>query len=317
MKVVVTDRCAPEALQLLRSTENLQVQVSATPQPSADELSGAVAMLIRSRTRIDSPLLQMAPSLRCVVSATSGFDHIDLTALVGRKDIAIMHTPDANSTSAAELTWALVLACARRLPETRAAVESGTWQRERMVGLELAGLTYGIVGFGRIGRKVAKMAQGFGMQVLAYDPYLDADAMASVTRAQQLQDLLRASDVMSFHVPKTAQTEKMLNAETIALVRPTAILVNTSRGSVWDEAAVRARLKAGELRSVGLDVFTDEPLPKDSPWLDLPHAVLTPHIGATTQAAFLRSSLAAAQKLIEFLRHGTASDVLPPSAAWY
>lgn len=317
-RVLITDRVAPDTLAWLERQPGIQVVRSAHEgRPTSDEILGTHAWLIRSRTLVDEKILAQARQLQVIVTATSGFDHIDLEA-ARRWGITVMHTPTANIESAAQLTWSLVLACAHRLPEAREMVLSGQWRRDQITGVELHGRTYGVVGLGRIGRRVAKLAQAFGMNVVAHDPYQD-DALFEALNVQRtdFESTLRQSDVVSFHVPKTLETDLMLRPEHLNKLPRPLILVNTSRGSVIGEETLLEGLRKGWLKAVGLDVYESEPLPTNSELLKTPGVVLSPHIGANTEDAFYKASQLAAQKLISFFLDGSTSDTLPPRVPWY
>ncbi|NLB12962.1 MAG: hydroxyacid dehydrogenase [Gammaproteobacteria bacterium] len=317
-KILITDRFAPDALQRLQGDGRFDIVQGCDPfhQP-AQYLADAHALMIRSRTRIDAALLARAPQLRVIVTCTSGFDHIDLAA-TAQRGISVMFTPGANAASAAQLTWALILSCANAIPRADAGLREGGWSRESLVGIELAERCIGIVGLGRIGIRVARIAQAFGMQVLACDPFIDAAVFHQHdAEAVELDELLQRSHVISFHVPRTAQTRAMLDRARFAQLRPDAILVNTSRGGVFDEADLCHALQHGQLHAAGLDVFSHEPLPPDSPLRRQPGVVLSPHIGAYTEAAFSKASNETADKLLAFFNTGEIRDRLPPEAAWY
>lgn len=320
-RALVTDRFDIEALAYLQSDKNLEVSTSASPIPTAEELRRVQGLVIRSRTKINAALLNQAPRLEVIVTATSGFDHIDLKLTAARK-IVVMHTPDANAASAAELTWALVLACARRIPEAHRGIKSGDWNRDSLVGTQLSGKTYGIIGLGRIGMRVAKIARAFDMQVIAYDPYQE-DTQFAAAHAQRMsyEELFKLSDVVSFHVPATNETQFMLNEANIEFLNRGVILINASRGSVIAEKALILALERGWLTALGLDVFEREPLPRHSPLMNYPNVVLTPHLGATTGGAFAQASHEAAEKMRVFagspLNARVSSDRLPPEADWF
>jgi D-3-phosphoglycerate dehydrogenase / 2-oxoglutarate reductase len=322
VKVLITDRFDLNAEAHLKGhSKNLEVMRSKTPVPSSEELKGVQALIIRSRTKITKAFLETAPDLKFIVTSTSGFDHIDFEATKAR-GILTAYTPNANVQSAAELTWALVLACARRVPESGKAIRNGNWDREALNGIELAGKTYGVIGFGRIGKTVAKLAQAFGMRVLAYDPYIDDEEFTSRGVARfGCDEVLRMSDVVSLHVPATEETSPLLRSTYLSLLQSHAILVNTSRGSAIHERALIDVLQAGKLRAVGLDVFEKEPLDRHSELTRFNNVVLTPHLGATTTEAFAKSSLEAAEKVLKFFASGSISepisDSLPPEAEWY
>lgn len=317
-KVLVTDRLAQDAHLYLQRQENLEVVRADSPtHPPLEHLVSAHALLIRSRTQIDEALLKKASQLQLIVTATSGFDHIDLEA-TQKWGITVMHTPKANVESAAQLTWGLVLSCASRLREAHQQVKTGEWHRDRLVGLELSGRTYGVIGLGRIGSRVAQIATAFGMQVIAFDPYQD-DIVFERLGVERLsfEEVLKTADIVSFHVPKTLETERMLHRSHFEYIHRGIILVNSSRGSVIDEGDLTEALEKGWIRAAGLDVFEKEPLARTSKLLPLPNVVLSPHIGANTEEAFFKASQLAAQKLVSFFMDGSTSDSLPPRVPWY
>ena len=315
-RVLITDRFDLDASTRLNLDSRFEVQRSTTPCPSEKELEGIEALIIRSRTRIDAELLQHAPRLQLIITTTSGFEHIDLKATSAQAPrLKVLHTPEANAASACELTWALVLACARRLQQSSRALKAGDWAREALIGHELRGKTFGVVGLGRIGSRVARIASAFDMQVVAFDPYLEQfpQNVSSVA----FEELLRLSDVISFHVPATNETRHMLSQNGFAALSRQAIVVNTSRGSVICERDLLQALTAGKIFACGLDVFEREPLARDSTLQTFPNVVLTPHLGATTGAAFAAASHEAVDKLIRYIESGATSDLLPPTAPWF
>jgi D-3-phosphoglycerate dehydrogenase len=315
--VLITDRFDIEAMALLRGQKSLNVQISEQPLPNPAELARVHALVIRSRTKVGHALLDQAPHLKMIVSATSGFDHIDLKETKSR-GLCVMHTPDANAASAAELTWALVLACARRVTEAGKAVRGFDWKRESLIGTQLNGKTYGIVGLGRIGKRVAQMARAFGMNVVAFDPYIDADIFQSAhAERMSLDELLKMADVVSVHVPKSAETQRMFTLANLEELNHGTIFVNTSRGSVVSEKDLCHAIEQGWIKACGLDVFEIEPLSPQSKLNRFPNVVLTPHLGATTVEAFSQASVEAARKVMTFFENGSTSDTLPPATEWY
>jgi len=315
--VLITDRFAPEAAQLLRQDSRVVLRQAESPTPTSDELSWANALVIRSRTRIDAKLLQLAPELRLIITTTSGFDHIDLKAIQASRVFAA-HTPDANATSAAELTWALILACTRKLLDAHHGVLRGDWNRQQYLGSELEGKTLGIIGLGRIGGRVARIGRAFGMRILAFDPYIDDDRLQEChAQRQSLYELLQSSDVISLHVPLTKKTKNLLSTPALEKISDHGILVNTSRGEVIDEPSLLRQLNQAKLAAVGLDVFAREPLPLEAELCKHPRVVLSPHIGATTSEAFLKASVAASQLVLRYLDSGQVENQLPPQAEWW
>lgn len=316
-KVLVTDRFSPEAFAKLKANSKLEVAQTASHVPTADELQSANALVIRSRTKIHSELLSQAPQLKVIVTSTSGFDHIDFNA-TQKQNIAVMHTPVSNALSAAEMTWLLVLACARKFTQAQAQLKKGEWKRDLLAGTQLSGKTYGVIGLGRIGSRVAKFAQAFGMNVIAFDPYIESeDFQKAQAERVSFEELFRRADFVSLHVPATSETKKMINFRVLEGASSDLILVNTSRGDVVNEPELIKALDQNVIKGVGLDVFTTEPLAQSSPLLKMPQVVLSPHIGATTTEAFEASSREAATKIIDFVENGRTSDSLPPKAPWF
>jgi D-3-phosphoglycerate dehydrogenase len=241
--------------------------------------------VVRSATKVGDDLLQKAPHLRVVGRAGVGVDNIDLEAATGR-GVAVINAPAGNTVSAAELTLALMLAMARKVPAADASVRTGAWARASFKGAELRDRTLGLVGAGRIGGAVATRCRAFGMHVLAYDPYLTEERAQDlrVERAT-LDRVIEGADILSVHVPLTDDTRGLVDARSIARMKKGAFLVNVARGGVVDEADLVAALESGHLAGAALDVFESEPLPSDSPLRGAPNLVLTPHLGASTAEA--------------------------------
>ena len=311
VKVLITERFSLNALQRLKGQPGLDVQVVSSVQELHKlDLSAYEILVIRSKTKITSKFLQSAKSLKFVVTSTSGFDHIDLEASAAN-GVKVCYTPDANAQSAAELTWALLLACVRKINKAQQAVKSGNWNREVLIGKELAGKTLGIIGLGRVGKRVARIARAFDMNILAHDPYInEEDFKAANAQRCGWEEVLRGCDVLTLHVPLTRETRHFINAPTLECVNDGVILINTSRGQVVNEQEVMRELREGRVWAMGLDVFESEPLPKDSALLELDNVILTPHIGATTDEAFERASQAAVDKVIAFREGKKVCDLL-------
>lgn len=315
--VLVTDRLAAESWVTLDSQNFIQLKRSQATKPTAEELKGVHGLLIRSRTVVDEALLKSAPELQVIVTSTSGFDHIDLDACQ-QWGITVMFTPEANVASAAELSWSLILACCRKMEQARTQVLKGDWKRDLLIGTELSHKTLGIVGLGRIGSRMATIAKAFQMPVIAYDPFVEEDVFEKYgAQRVAFEELLKSSDILSFHVPKTAMTKNMLNRSHFEYIHRGVILVNTSRGTVIQENDLIEALQQGWVGAAGLDVFEKEPLPKEHRLMQMPNVVLTPHIGANTHEAYSKSSEAGALKILRFFIDGSTSDTLPPKAAWY
>ena len=318
-RVLITDRFDVDAYALLVGHSRIEVRRSATPTPTSDELEWAQALIIRSRTKIHLELLTQAKSLKVICTATSGFDHFDFSATRRFPQLTCMFTPEANAASACELTWALVLASARKIVDAHRSVKTGDWRRDSLMGTQLQGKTYGVIGLGRIGGRIAKVANAFGMNVIAYDPYRD-DSYFAATQTQRvsLDEIFKLSDVVSIHVPATAETQFMIHRNLLESDEPNdhLIFVNTSRGTVIHEKLLIEALENKWITACGLDVFEREPLAQHSRLTQLPNVVLSPHIGATTDEAFHLASKEAAEKIITFVVSGLTADPLPPNEVW-
>lgn len=310
--VAVTDRYTTESLAHLR--QRLECEVITTPlhQLTDKEKSRLTALLIRSRTKVDRDLLNSLPNLQAIVTATSGYDHIDLEA-TKEKHIATMFTPDANTESAAELTLMMMLGVLRRVTEVGRLLRDGRWRDELSTGLELKNKTVGIVGLGRVGSRVAELLQTFKSHVIAHDPYQSDERFLKLDiERQSLVEVFAQADILSFHVPLNAETRRMIRAETLELTKEGVILINTSRGQVIDEGALVSGLDSGQIWGAGLDVFEHEPLARDSRLRRMKQVVLTPHIGAYTDEAYAQASFQAVQSLVHFIKTGEIIDNLPP-----
>jgi D-3-phosphoglycerate dehydrogenase len=286
-RVVVADRVADSGLTLLAGTPGVEVvSVAGKPREELDRaLAGAHALIVRSETRVTADLLARAPHLRVVARAGTGVDTIDVHAAT-RRGIAVMNAPGANTVSAGEHALGLLLALVRRIPDAAAAMRRGDWDRKRFEGTELRGKTMGVVGLGRIGGHVAQLARAFGMNVVAHDPYLLPERAAELqVRLLPLEDLLRSADVVTLHVALTDQTLHLINADRLRLMKPTAVLINTARGELVDEAALAEAVREARIAGAAIDVFAVEPLAADSPLRGLDRVILTPHLAASTAEA--------------------------------
>lgn len=269
--------------------------------------AGARALVVRNRTRVDARLLAAAPALRVVGRLGAGLDNVDVAAC-RRRGVEVVHAPDANAVSVAEMTLALVLALARRLAPADAHVRGGGWERQAFAGMELDGKTLGILGFGRIGRLVAGRARAFGMRLLTHHPRLsagDPDLVRLGVELVPLDDLLAGCDVLTVHLPLTPATRNLLDAAALARLRPGAHLVNVGRGGVVDEAALADALEQGRLAGAALDVRASEPPGAGDPVAArlnrLPNVLLTPHVAGLTAEAQRRTCLQVARDVLRVL----------------
>ncbi len=300
-KILVSDPLEATGLAMLRDSGHDVLEVPAERRGSLPELiADRDALVVRSGTQVTADLLAAGKALKVVGRAGIGVDNIDVAAAT-ELGILVVNAPTANLLSAAEHTFALMLAVARNIATADADIKSGAWNRKKFVGAELQGKTLGVVGFGRIGRQVARRARAFDMRLVAYDPFLDSDAIRREdAEPATLAELLAHSDVVTLHVPMTDETRGLLDSDKIGAMKRGAILVNCARGGVVDEAALLAALEAGHLGGAGLDVFAQEP-PADYRLAGHPRVVATPHLGAQTREAQVRISTETAKMVLKAL----------------
>ncbi|MFL5854502.1 MAG: 2-hydroxyacid dehydrogenase [Solirubrobacteraceae bacterium] len=300
--VFVTRRLPGTALKRLAAEHEVDVWPERTPPPPdvlrerAAHVDGLLALLT---DLIDAALIESCPNLRVISNYAVGSDNVDLEAAAAR-GIPVGITPDVLTEATADLAFAGLLAAARRLPEALAAVREGrwqTWEPDWLLGHDVHGATLGIVGYGRIGRAVARRAHGFSMRILA-------------TPRVPLDELLAQSDAVTLHVPLTSETRHLIDADALARMKPTAILVNTARGGVVDQQALARALHRGEIAGAALDVTDPEPLPPDHPLLEAPSLLVLPHIGSATHTARERMADLAVDNLLA----GLAGAPLPHAA---
>ncbi len=254
---------------------------------------GVDAVLIRSATKMDAEAIAAAKGLKVIARAGVGLDNVEIPAATAA-GVMVVNAPTSNIVSAAELAIGLLLASARFISPAHAALRNGKWARSKYTGAELFEKTLGIVGFGRIGQLVAARMQAFGMDVVAYDPYLQPARAAQLNvRLVELDELLKISDFITIHLPKTKETANLIGTEALKKVKPSVRIINAARGGVLDEAALYVALKEGRVAGAGLDVFATEPC-TDSPLFELDNVVATPHLGASTDEAQERAGIAVA-----------------------
>lgn len=287
LRVVVADKLAAGGLNELSRVPGIEVmQLAGKPRAELEAaLAGAHALIVRSETRVTAELLHRAPLLRVIARAGIGVDTIDVTAAT-RRGIAVMNAPGANTVSAAEHAMGLLLSLVRHIPWAAESMRRGEWDRKKYEGTELRGKTIGVVGLGRIGGHVAGLAKAFGMTVIAHDPYLPPERAAELqVKLLPLDQLLKQADVVTLHVALTDQTRHLINAERLATMKSTAVLINTARGELVDEQALAEAITAKRIAGAAIDVFATEPLPAESPLRKLDRVILTPHLAASTAEA--------------------------------
>ncbi|NJE76476.1 hydroxyacid dehydrogenase [Thermococcus sp. ES12] len=303
MKVLVAAPLHERAIEVLKNAGFEVIYEEYPDEEKLVELVGDVdAIIVRSKPRVTRKVIEAAPKLKVIGRAGVGLDNIDLEAAKER-GIKVVNSPGASSRSVAELAVALMFAVARKIAFADRKMREGIWAKKQCMGMELEGKTLGIVGFGRIGYSIAKIARALGMNVLLYDPYPNEERAREVGgKFVPLEELLKESDVVTLHVPLVEQTYHLINEERLRLMKPTAILINAARGAVVDTSALVKALQGGWIAGAGLDVFEEEPLPKDHPLTKLDNVVLTPHIGASTVEAQMRAGVQVAEQIVEILK---------------
>ena len=287
MKILVSDKLAEEGLDILREGGAFEVDTKYdhTPETLKAAIAGYDALVIRSGTQVSADIIQAATKLKVIGRAGVGLDNVDLKAAT-KKGIIAMNTPGGNTTSTAEHAFSLIMALSRNIPQACSSMKAGKWERNKFQGVELYGKTLGVIGLGRIGSTVAKFAQGFGMSIKAYDPFLSAEMAArrGIVMAT-LEDLFKNSDYITVHVPKTDETKGMIGEKEIAMMKKSVRLINCARGGIIDEAALLKALESKRISGAALDVFDEEPIKPDCPFLKCDNCVVTPHLGASTAEA--------------------------------
>ena len=299
MKILICDKTENEAIEQMRAA-GLQVDVrdDITPEELPGVLPAYDGMVVRSRTKVRQPLIDVCPNLKVIVRGGVGLDTIDAD-YAKSKGITVMNTPLASSVSVAELAIGYMFALARSIFQATSSMKSEKWEKKQFEGVELGGKTLGLVGIGNIGKEVARRANALGMTVQAYDPYVkSAEGVKIVT----LEELLKSSDYISLHLPKTKESAGMLGADAFRKMKTGVRIINCARGGILDEQALYDALTSGKVAGAALDVHVEEP-PTDWKLVKLPNVIGSPHIGAATKEAQGRVGAEVAQKLIEFARN--------------
>jgi D-3-phosphoglycerate dehydrogenase/(S)-sulfolactate dehydrogenase len=274
----------PDLRRLVAGRATILGPASATPDDPYVQLPRAVG-IVASQHVYDGALMDRAPALMVIARTGIGYEKVDVTAATAR-GVAVCNTPESPTISTAEHAITLMLVVAKNVKRSEAELRGGGSDfYARHTGIELDGLTLGLVGFGRIARRVASVARGLGMQIVAFDPFLEDEAFEGATRCGSLEELAGGSDVLSLHIPMTAETAGLVDKELLAAMKPGAILINTARGGLVDPVALEAALDSGHLFGAGLDVTDPEPLPPEHALLDRLDVVVTPHVAAGTEAA--------------------------------
>ena len=310
MKIVLAEKVSPATLAVLKEDPTWQVVTHDQIKNGLPaELADADGLVVRSAVQVDAKLLESAPKLRVIGRAGVGVDNIDADAATHR-GIVVMNTPGANAVAVAELALAQMLALARQLPRANNTMHAGKWEKKSLQGVELRGKTLGILGLGRIGLEVARRAASFGMDILGYDPFVSpAVARENSVTLVSIDDLFKNADYLTLHVGLTPQTDGIINATSIAIMKQGVRIINCARGELIVEAALVNALKSGKVGGAALDVFTVEP-PKDSLFLGMDNVILTPHIAGSTNEAQEAIGIQLAKQVRDYLKLGVVQNAV-------
>ncbi len=309
-KVLVSDPIDQAGLLLLEQVAQVDVRTDLSPEELIQVIPDYDALMIRSGTRVTKDVIEAGSKLKIIGRAGVGVDNVDVPAAT-RKGIVVVNSPEGNTIAAAEHTLALLMALSRHIPDANHSVKAGKWERKKFTGVELYKKTLGIVGLGKIGSHVAAVARAMGMKLLAYDPYLSNERAEQIgCRLVELDFLFTESDYITLHLPKTPETQHLINAKTLAKMKPTARIVNCARGGIIDEVAISEAIQNGVIAGAALDVFENEPL-GESPLLHVEgDLILTPHLGASTEEAQTNVAIDVAEQIRDVLLGLTARSAV-------
>jgi D-3-phosphoglycerate dehydrogenase len=307
MKILISDSLSKQGVELLEKAGFTVVVKSKMPKEELfKEIQDADGLIVRSGTKVTDELIEAAPKLKIVGRAGSGLDNVDTPAAT-KRGIVVMNTPGGNTVTTAEHTMSMICAMSRRIPQATASVKTGKWEKDKFMGVELYNKVLGIVGVGQIGSHLTKMAQGIGMRVIAYDPYLAADRAEKMgVTMMALPDLFKNADIISVHTPLTPETKGIINAQAIATMKPGVMIVNCARGGIINEVDLVEALKSKKVAAAAFDVFEEEPVKADNPLLALDNFICTPHIGAQTTEAQENVAVGIAEQVVDYFTKGVA-----------
>lgn len=308
-RVLVSDPLAEEGIDILRDFCDVDVKTDFTEDELVDAIGQYDGLLVRSGTQVTARVIEAADRLKYIGRAGAGVDNIDLDAAT-RRGIIVANAPAGNTLAATEHTLAMMSSLARNIPQANASLKSGEWKRSTFMGVELNEKVLGIVGFGRIGQEVARRAIALDMKCIAYDPYINSERAKQLgVEVMSLEDIFTAADFITIHTPLVKETKHIINDSTIAMMKDGVRIVNCARGGIIDEEALNRAIRAGKVAGAALDVYEKEP-PFDSPLLELPQVITTPHLGASTVEAQQNVAVSVAKQCIEVLKGGTAKFVV-------
>lgn len=320
-KVMICDSMAREAVEIFERCDQIDVDVK--EGQSEEDLLQSVpayhALAVRSATKVTARVIEAAKNLRVVGRAGVGIDNVDVD-MANRKGVIVMNTPEGNTISTAEHAMSMMLALSRNIPQAVGAMRDGRWDRKKFMGAEVYGKTLGIIGLGRIGSQVALRAQSFGMKVIGFDPFTtEEQAKKKGIELVPLDEVLERSDYITLHTPMTNETKGIIGRDSIKKMKPTVRIINCARGGLVDETALADALEEGRIAGAALDVYSQEPLPPESPLLKYDNCITTPHLGASTEEAQTNVAIQVAEQIRDALlgfevRNAINMPYVPPEA---
>jgi D-3-phosphoglycerate dehydrogenase / 2-oxoglutarate reductase len=309
MKVLVSDSLAEEGVRRLESGAEVDVITNLSPEELIQKIKEYDALVIRSGTKVTADVIKAADRLKVIGRAGVGIDNVDVEAAT-KKGIIVLNTPGGNTISAAEHTIAMMLAVARNIPQANAALHRGEWNRKKYTGVEFFNKTLGIVGLGRVGAEVAYRMKAFGMQILAFDPFVTEEKAKQMgLTLAPLETVLREGDFITVHTPLTNETRNLIDEDEFKIMKPGVRIVNCARGGIINEAALAKAVAEGKVAGAAVDVFTKEP-PTGSPLLEQEKIITTPHLGASTAEAQVNVALAVADQILSIARGGLPTNAI-------
>jgi len=306
IKIFVADDVNEEKLAPLRDAGfTIEKRIKLSIEDLAEAVKDFDGLIVRSETKVHANLMDALPKLRVIGRAGVGVDNIDVKGATAR-GIVVMNAPDGNTITTAEHTIALLVSMARNVPQAHALLQSGTWDKKKFVGVELNGKTLGVIGLGRIGKHVSKIAKGFGMEIFAFDPFVTEDQAKDLgIEIGTLDEVFKTADFITIHTPVTDETRGIVGKDAFGKMKRGVRLINCARGGLVDEAALLEAVENEMVSAVALDVFETEPLPPDSPLLNNPKIITTPHLGASTTEAQEGVAFTVAEQMRDYLLTGT------------
>ena len=308
-RVLVTDNISEEGINKLRGFADVDIELELSKEEMVARISGYDALVIRSGTKVTKEIIDAGDQLKVIGRAGVGVDNIDVERAT-EKGIMVVNSPEANSISAAEHTIAMLLSLSRNIPAANLSLKSGKWERKKYMGVEVNGKVLGTIGLGRVGSEVAKRAKGFGMRVVAYDPFISEDKAKELgITLLSFNEVLATADFITLHTPLTRDTHHMISKQEFAMMKEGVRVINCARGGIIDEGALAESIRNGKVAGAALDVFENEP-PQENQLLELGEVIVTPHLGASTKEAQKAAALIIAEEVITALKNEPVKNAL-------